>query len=165
MRPPEVADARALMEIHQDPEVLARGLVTLTSPPGGIEVALRNIDRINRHWTLHGYGQWSVLEKNTGEVIGCVGFFHRDGSSEIELGWIIRRSRWGNGFASEAARGAIDWAWRMCATDHIISLIRRDDALSRRVAEKAGQRFEQQGIEPVSGETRDVFGINRPNLQ
>ncbi len=42
LRLPEVTDAQALMEIHQDPEVLAQGLVTLTAPPGGIEVALRN---------------------------------------------------------------------------------------------------------------------------
>jgi RimJ/RimL family protein N-acetyltransferase len=165
MRPPEPSDAQALLEIHQDPEVLARGLVTLTAPPGGVEVALRNIDRMTRHWTRHGYGQWSVLEKSTGEVIGCIGFFHLDERSEIELGWIVRRLRWGNGFASEAARGAIEWAWRMCTTDHIISMIRRGDVQSRRVAEKIGQRFEREGIEPVSGETRDVFGIYRPRLQ
>jgi RimJ/RimL family protein N-acetyltransferase len=161
MRLPDATDAQALMEIHQDPEVLAQGLVTLTAPPGGIDVALRNVDRMLRHWTRYGCGQWSVVERNTGHVIGCVGFYSSDGQSDIELGWIVRRSLWGNGFASEAALAAIDWAWRMSTTDHIISLIRPGDARSRRVAEKIGQRFEQQGIEPLSGETRDVFGIRR----
>ena len=150
------------MEIHQDPQVLAQGLVTLTSPPGGIEVALRNVDRMLRHWNRHGYGQWSVVEKGTGQIIGCVGFYHWDGRSEIELGWIVRRSHWGNGFASEAARAAIDWVWRTRTADHIISLIRPNDARSRRVAETIGQRFEKQDVEPISAEKRSVFGIHRP---
>ena len=54
MRLPEATDAQALMEIHQDPEVLAQGLVTLTAPPGGIDVALRNVDRMLRHWKRYG---------------------------------------------------------------------------------------------------------------
>src|SRR5207248_7328665 len=112
LRLPEAADAQALMEIHQDPEVLEQGLVTLTAPPGGIEVALRNVDRMLRHWQHYNYGQWSVVERATDQVIGCVGFYYREEQSEIELGWIIRRSHWGNGFASEAAKAAIDWAWQ-----------------------------------------------------
>src|SRR5690349_11840204 len=112
LRLPETEDAQALMEIHLDPEVLAQGLVTLTGPPGGIDVAFRNIERMRRHWKNHGYGQWSVVEKTTGHVIGCVGFFHREEPSEIEIGWIIRRSHWGNGFATEAAQAAVDWTWR-----------------------------------------------------
>lgn len=163
LRLPEPADAQALMEIHLDPEVLAQGLVTLTAPPGGIDVALRNIDAMLRHWKQYGYGRWSVVERATGEVIGCVGFFHRQEESEIELGWIIRRSHWGNGFASEAAQAAVDWAWQSTTIDHIVSLIRPDDARSQRVAEKCGQRFERKGIEPLNNEQRSIFGIRRPS--
>jgi RimJ/RimL family protein N-acetyltransferase len=169
LRLPEAADAQALMEIHLDPEVLAQGLVTLTveglvtltAPPGGIDLALRNVERMLRHWKDYGYGQWSVVEKNTGNVIGCVGFYHREQQSDIEIGWIIRRSHWGNGFATEAARAAIDWTWRTTSIDHIISLIRPTDARSMRVAEKSGQRFEGEGVEPISGENRSMFGIYR----
>ena len=161
LRLPEAADAQALMEIHQDPEVLEQGLVTLTAPPGGLDVALRNIDRMLRHWKDYGYGQWSVVEKDTANVVGCVGFYHRQQQSEIEIGWIIRRSQWGNGFATEATRAVIDWTWRTTDVNHIISLIRPTDARSIRVAEKSGQRFEREGIEPISGENRSVFGIYR----
>jgi RimJ/RimL family protein N-acetyltransferase len=169
LRLPEAADAQALMEIHMDPEVLAQGLVTLTvnghvtstAPTEGLSVAHRNIDRMLRHWKQYGYGQWSVVEKSSNNVIGCVGFYHREQQSEIEIGWIIRRSHWGNGFATEAARAAIDWTWRTTTVDHVISLIRSTDARSMRVAEKTGQRFEGEGIEPISGENRSVFGIYR----
>jgi RimJ/RimL family protein N-acetyltransferase len=162
LRLPEAADAQALMEIHQDPEVLAQGLVTLTAPPGGIDVALRNVERMLRHWKRHGYGQFSVVERNTGQVIGCVGFYQRDEESEIEIGWIIRRSHWGNGLATEAARAAIEWAWQTTTIAHITSVIRPDDARSARVAEKSGQRFEREGIEPLNGQKRRRFGVHRP---
>ena len=162
LRLPEAADAQALLEIHMDPEVLEQGLVTLTAPPGGIEVARRNIDRILRHWKHYNYGQWSVVDRATGLVIGCVGFFHREEHAETELGWIIRRSCWSKGFATEAARAAIDWAWQATPIDHIVSLIRPDDARSMRVAEKSGQRFEREGIEPLNRQRRRIFGLYRP---
>ena len=164
LRLPEAPDAQALMEIHLDPEVLAQGLVTLTAPPGGIDVALRNIDGMLRHWRHYNYGRWSVVERGTGEVIGCVGFFHRQEEAEIELGWIVRRSHWGNGFATEAARAAIDWAWQSTTINHIVSLTRPDDARSQRVAEKCGQQFEKEGIEPLNDERRSIFGIYRPRV-
>lgn len=162
LRLPEAADAQALLEIHLDPEVVEQGLVTLIGPPGGIEVAYRNVDRMLRHWQEHNYGQWSVVERATGLVVGCVGFYHRESQSEIEIGWIIRRSHWGHGLASEAAGAAIDWAWQTTTVDHIFSLIRPDDGRSTRVAQKCGQRYEGEGIEPLNREKRCIFGIHRP---
>ena len=95
------------------------------------------------HWQLRGYGQWTVIEKRTGEMIERVGLWHPEGWLGIDLGWIIRRSRWNNGFATDAARAALDWAWDHVATDHIISLIQPGNAPSIRVAEKIGERFER----------------------
>ena len=95
LRLPVADDAGPFLEIHQDPEVLARKRVTLTSPPGGIETGLRNVDRMCRHWDRLGFGQWAVVEKETAQVIGCVGFVQPDNWPGIDLGWIIRRSRWG----------------------------------------------------------------------
>jgi RimJ/RimL family protein N-acetyltransferase len=161
LRLPADVDAQALMEIHQDPEVLEKGLVTLTAPPGGIDVALRNINRMRRHWDRYHYGQWSVVDSATDQVIGCVGFY-REEQPDTEIGWIIRRSLWGNGFATEAARAAIEWAWQSTALDHIVSVIRPDDARSMRVAEKTGQRFERERDEPQNGQRKRVFGIHRP---
>jgi RimJ/RimL family protein N-acetyltransferase len=117
---------------------------------------------MRRHWKDHGCGQWSVVEKNSGNVIGCVGFFHLEQQSDVEISWIIRRSHWGNGFATEAARAAIDWAWQTGTIVHIVSVIRPADARSMRVAAKAGQHFERETIEPSIGERRFIFGIHRP---
>jgi RimJ/RimL family protein N-acetyltransferase len=161
LRLPVTEDAQPFLEIHQDPEVIARKQVTLTSPPGGIEVGLRNIDRILRHWDRLGSGRWAVVEKATGQVIGCVGFIQPDNWPGIDLGWILRRSRWRNGFATEAAQAAVDWAWSHGTIDHIMSLIGPDNPASIRVATKIGERFEGEGISPFSGEKVLIYGIRK----
>ena len=148
------------MEIHQEPEVIARGQVTLTSPPGGIELAARNVDRMLRHWDTRGYGQWAVVERATARVIGCVGFLHPENAA-LELGWIFRRSRWGNGFATEAGRAAIDWAFRTGRIDYVMSLIGKDNRASIRVATKIGQRFERESISPLDGQQVLIYGIRK----
>ena len=160
LRLPVADDAEPFMEIHQDPEVIARKQVTLTSPPGGIELGARNVDRMLRHWDTLGYGQWAVVERATARVIGCVGFLKPE-NGNVELGWIIRRSRWGNGFATEAARAAIGWAWSAGNMDYVMSLIGRDNLASIRVATKIGQRFEGEGICPSSGENVLIYGIRK----
>ena len=161
LRLPLADDAEPFVEIHQDPEVLASKRVTLTSPPGGIEVGARNVDRMLRHWDRFGYGQWAVVEKATARVIGCVGYLHPDNWPGVDLGWIIRRSRWGNGFATEAAIAALEWAWSVSTLDHVMSLIDHDNAASIRVATKIGEQFEGEGTSPFSGERVLIYGIRR----
>jgi RimJ/RimL family protein N-acetyltransferase len=109
LRVPELADAEALMGILWDPEVVEQKQVTLREPPGGLDLALKNTNDMLRQWEQRSYGQWSVIEKVTGHVIGCVGFYHPPGAwPGVDLGWVIHRSRWGHGFATEAATAALD---------------------------------------------------------
>jgi RimJ/RimL family protein N-acetyltransferase len=143
LRLPKVDDAQALMEIHQDPQVLPA--VTLAKPPGDLTVAWRNVALMVGDWHLGGCGQWTVVENESGAVIGRVGLWNPEGWPGIELGWIIRRSRWGKGFATEAAGAALAWAWEHVKTDHIISIIAPDSAASIRVAEKIRARMEREG--------------------
>jgi len=158
LRLPDASDAHPLMEIHQDPEVIK--YVTLTAPPGGITVAWRNVAMMIGHWHLRGYGQWTVLEKTSGAIIGRVGLFNPEGWPGIELTWVIRRSRWGFGFATEAAREALAWSWNEVQADQIVSVIRPDNQRSIRVAEKIGERFER--AEVMNGETMHLYAIHRP---
>ena len=158
LRIPESSDAQPMMEIHQDPEAVKN--ILLTAPLGGITVAWRNVAMLVGHWHLRGYGQWTVLEKTSGEVIGRVGLWNPEGWPGIELGWIIRRSRWGQGFATEAAQAGLQWAWDNVDTDHIISIIPPDSAASIRVAEKIGERFER--LDTLNGASAHIYGVRRP---
>ncbi|MEO8678804.1 MAG: GNAT family N-acetyltransferase [Vicinamibacterales bacterium] len=162
LRVPVLADAEAFMGIFWDPEVVERKQVTLHEPPGGVDVALKNTKGMLRQWELRRYGQWSVVEKATGQVIGCVGFYHPQPEwPGVDLGWLIHRSRWGHGFATEAATAAIGWFWEHTTIDRIVSLIAPDDLRSIRVATKIGERFERADVDPVHGEAAHVYVIDR----
>jgi RimJ/RimL family protein N-acetyltransferase len=158
LRLPEEGDARPLLAIHQDPDV-AR-LLQVPVQIGEITMAWRNVAMMRGHWHFRGFGQWTVVEKATGDVVGRVGLWHPEGWPGIELGWLIRRDRWGNGLATEAAASALEWGWRHVATDHIISLIQPENTPSIRVAEKIGERFEESVA--LGGATFQRFGIRRP---
>jgi RimJ/RimL family protein N-acetyltransferase len=162
LRVPELADAQALMGIIWDPEVVEQKQVTLREPPGGLDLALKNTSEMVGQWQLRGYGQWSVIEKLTGDVIGCVGFYHPTGEwPGVDLGWVFHRSRWGHGFATEAAAAALGWIWEYTPIDRIISLIAPDDLRSIRIATKIGERFERTDVDPVNGEPVHVYTIAR----
>ena len=62
----------------------------------------------------------------------------------LEVGWVIAPEHWGNGYASEAGGEALRQAFATLGIDHVISLIRPDNAASIRVAEKLGGRLERR---------------------
>src|ERR687892_2308345 len=131
LRVPELADAEALMGVLWDPEVVEQKQVTLREPPGGVDLALKNTRDMLHQWERRGYGQWSVIEKATGQVIGCVGFYHPQRPwPGVDLGWVLHRARWGHGFATEAAAAAVGWAWAHTPIDRIVSLIAPHDLRS-----------------------------------
>ncbi|MEO5510340.1 MAG: GNAT family N-acetyltransferase [Longimicrobiales bacterium] len=159
---PQLTDAEALMGIMWDSEVVEQKQVTLFEPPGGLDLALKNTNDMLRHWEQRGYGQWSVIEKQTGHVIGIVGVYHPQRQWHgVDLGWIIHRSRWGHGFATEAATAALGWLWEHTQIDRIISLIAPDDLRSIRIATKIGERFERADVDPLHGEPVHVYAIAR----
>jgi RimJ/RimL family protein N-acetyltransferase len=162
LRMPVLADAEVLMSVIWDPDVVAQKQVTLTEPPGGLDLALKNTADMLRQWELRGYGQWCIVEKATGDVIGVVGFYHPQKPwPGVDLGWLLDRSRWGQGYATEAAGAALDWIWANTHVDRVISLIAPDDTRSMRVATKIGQRFERADVDPVHGDPAHVFSIER----
>lgn len=127
--------------------------------PGDIGVAWRNVAMMIGHWQMRGYGMWIVSRRDDGQVIGRAGLWNEEGGRGLELGWLIRKSAWGQGYATEAARASMNWAWQHVDTNHIISVIHAANAPSLRIAEKLGQRLEH--TEQVNGAEMLTFGKRR----
>jgi RimJ/RimL family protein N-acetyltransferase len=94
------------------------------------------------HWALRGYGMWALELGATGELVGRAGFIDPPGWPGFELGWLVARPHWGKGYATEAARVALDHAVRNLGRDRVISLVRPANRASARVAAKIGMRVE-----------------------
>jgi RimJ/RimL family protein N-acetyltransferase len=114
------------------------------------------------HWSLRGYGQWALVERATGEVVGRAGLWEPEGWPGLEVGWLLARRHWGRGFATEGGRAAIAHAFGELGAEHVISVIRPDNTPSIRVAERLGETYERTIT--LAGAAADVFGIARPGL-
>jgi RimJ/RimL family protein N-acetyltransferase len=100
-------------------------------------------------WLVHGAGWWSVEERQTGQLVGNVGAFFREGSTEMELGWNTYSAFWGQGFASEAAAAVLKHALEIRREPKVRALIAPANESSIRVAKRLGLAYE--------GET-ELFG-------
>jgi RimJ/RimL family protein N-acetyltransferase len=103
-------------------------------------LAWRNLALMVGHWTFRGFGLWAAEERSSGALVGRLGFWQPEGWPDFEIGWMLRRSCWGRGFATEGARAALRYAFTEMGRSHVISLIHPDNAASVRVAERVGER-------------------------
>ena len=96
----------------------------------------RNISRYGRD----GHGLWAMILKSSGELIGDCGCVLQEveGRQQLEIGYHVRRDLWGSGYAPEAARACMDYAFNKLGVECVISMIRPGNRNSIRVAEKNG---------------------------
>jgi len=106
------------------------------------------IDRNLARYRDDGFGRCAVISRETGELVGDCGLIRTsvEGSSEVELGWIVRRSLWGQGIATEAATAWRDYAFDVLGLGRIVSMVSEHNPASRRVAEKLGMTVERTAV-------------------
>lgn len=122
--------------------------------------AWRQMASMIGHWYLRGYGIWAVEEKESGRLAGRIGCINPEGWPGFEVGWTLRREFWGKGYATEAARRALEYGFHELDRAHIISLIHPENRASIRVAERLGETLE--GNARVFDTDVLVYGIDRP---
>jgi RimJ/RimL family protein N-acetyltransferase len=144
-------------DLHADAEVLRY----LRSGPDPWDRARswRHLAFLLGHWQLGGVGMWAVEEKETGAFLGVVGFAMPEGWPGFELAWILAKRWWGQGYATEAARKALDYAFDVLVVDRVISLIHPENRASIGVAERLGERLLER-VQHLGGEML-CYGIDR----
>lgn len=91
-------------------------------------------------WMLRGHGAWSVESRESGTVVGALTIDHEFGDPEPEIGWLVTPEAEGRGYATEAARAALDWAFRAHGFSTLVGYVDADNTRSIRVAERLGGR-------------------------
>jgi RimJ/RimL family protein N-acetyltransferase len=102
--------------------------------------AHRWLDVTERNVATRGYGMCTLTRRSDGAVIGFCGLVHPGGQPLPEIKYALARAHWGQGLATEAARGLLDWGTRCCGLRHIIATTAPDNSASHRVLRKAGMR-------------------------
>ena len=119
----------------------------------------RHLAMIVGHWVLRGFGMWGVFERDTNKLAGRVGFYQPATWPDFELGWTIGKAFWGKGYAPEAARVCLDYAFNEMGRKRVISLIDPANVASIRVAEKIGETLEDEVT--IGGHRLLVYGARR----
>jgi RimJ/RimL family protein N-acetyltransferase len=133
LRPPRAEDFDAWAAFMADPEA-ARFL-------GGAQPrssAWRSLAVMAGSWVICGYGNFSVIEKSTGRWIGRAGPWQPEGWPGPEIGWAFDRSAWGNGYATEAARRCLAFAFEDLGWDRVVHPIDPGNTASIALAKRIG---------------------------
>lgn len=129
--------------------------------PSTPEEAWARLLRYVGHWSLLGFGYWSVRETGSGRFVGELGY--SDFRREIELpfrgvpevGWALSPDSQGQGFATEAVKAALAWGEDRFGSSRAWCMIDPDNAPSIRVAERCG--FKPLGTTTYKGSTVSLF--------
>jgi len=109
------------------------------NPPASIDESRAMMQRMlarMREWD--GYGSFAAVRHADGVIIGNVLLRQLESGPEIEVGYHVAVPHWGNGYATEIARGAVHYGFDNLRLDEIYGVIVPENIASRRVLEKAG---------------------------
>jgi RimJ/RimL family protein N-acetyltransferase len=115
------------------------------------------------HWRIRGFGFFSLERKDSGEWVGRVGPWYPEGWPAPEIGWTISPRHLRQGFATEAARASLRFAFDSLGWSDVIHCILPGNRASIGVAEKIGStlRYVAEGLPAVTEEAVLVYGQSR----
>jgi RimJ/RimL family protein N-acetyltransferase len=136
------SDAKALYEIIKEPEVMQFA----EYPDDDFDTFTDKLESYRIAYRYFDCGMWGMFLKESGKLIGTCGINYAsvDGEQVLELGYFISSQYSGKGYTFEAAKSAVDVAFKMPGQDRVYARVRRDNARSVRLLERLGFRFVKQ---------------------
>ena len=99
---------------------------------------------IEARFARDGFGLWALELRESDELLGFTGLsvvpFAEHFTPAVEVGWRLRRSAWGNGYATEAARTSLAFGFGELGLAEIVSFTSTANSRSRAVMERLGMR-------------------------
>jgi RimJ/RimL family protein N-acetyltransferase len=137
LRPWKNADLDPFAELNADLRVMEHFPSTSSREESEAFMA-----RIRGHFDQHGYGLWAVEVKRGEPFIGFVGLgtvsFDAHFTPAVEIGWRLAHASWGKGYASEAARASLHFAFLELRLDEVVSFTVAANRRSSAVMERIG---------------------------
>jgi RimJ/RimL family protein N-acetyltransferase len=151
------ADVDNLVDLDGDPDVMH--FINGGRPTPRAEIESTVLPRFLSYYRDGlRYGFWAAIEKATGEFLGWFHFRPREGidPGQPELGYRLRKSAWGKGYATEGSRALIDKGFRELGAQRVTAETMVVNARSRRVMEKCGltlvRIFHQEWPDKIEGD-------------
>jgi RimJ/RimL family protein N-acetyltransferase len=154
-------DLVPMADINADPQVMrwiGDGSVR------NLDQTAEDIERWEEEWDDEGFGLFAVELLASGELAGFTGLsvpeFLPEVLPAVEIGWRLGRQFWGQGYASEAAHAAMEFALQDRGLDRVISIHRMGNDASENVMSKLGMVVDRETTHPVYGFPLCVHSID-----
>lgn len=154
-------DLEELFALYSDPEIrkyFPEGVLTHDETKEELE------------WHMNGHpehpelGLWATIYKETGKFIGRCGLlpWEIDSKLEVEIAYLLDKEFWGQGLASEAAKGILEYGFEKLNLTRLICLIDPQNVASQKVAKRIGMTLERS-VEGIAGDNFPtlIYSISR----
>lgn len=133
------SDVEPLAPILRKPEVMQFSTTGVLSK----EMTKLKIQSFIDSYQKKGYSKWAVIHRQSGRLIGYCGIAVEEieGKLENELGYRLDSDFWGQGLATEAAKGCLEYAFGKLNFDYVLGIVEPENSASVRVLEKVGMVF------------------------
>ena len=137
LRPLEDRDRAAFAVINADPRV-GEWLGGVQDRAGSDAL----VDRAVAHQAEFGFSFWALEVKASGMLAGLTGLAVLEPdlppAPAVEVGWRLSPPVWGQGYATEAARAALDWGFAHHDWPEIIAITATTNRASQAVMRRIG---------------------------
>jgi RimJ/RimL family protein N-acetyltransferase len=162
LEPFDLSHVDGLHAMDADPEVMRY----ISGEPETREETLSIVERVQARWREFGYSWWSFFEIASGQIVGagCIQNLRRaespspDPTCPIEIGWRLRRDRWHQGLASEAAVAMADFAFGPLRAPELYAVCNPANTASATVMRRLG--MEELGLDTWYGQSLLTYRIS-----
>lgn len=106
---------------------------------------------IEKVYTFFGFGIWTVVEKESGAVIGRAGLSYREGFEDPELGFVIGVPWQRKGYAREVCRAVLSYASAVLEFERVQALVETENFPSLELCGQLG--FYRDSCVEINGKT------------
>jgi RimJ/RimL family protein N-acetyltransferase len=140
-----VEDVDDFYRIYQDPSIKQR-MESLLPKVEEEKAYVR--EYIEKVYAFYGFGVWTVIYRETGEIIGRAGFSYRGGIEEPLLGFVIAAPWQRKGLGEEVCRAIIEYGWEELDFKTIVAFVEPLNAPSLQLCCKLG--FVMKGMDTIN---------------
>ena len=158
LRETTVEDVEAFYEIYKEPGMTRYTEDLYESKVSECAYVREYIEKVYKYFE---FGIWTVVLKETGQVIGRAGINVREGYDLPELGYVIGRPWQGKGIATEVCRAILEYAWEEFGFERVMTIIQKENETSLKLAKHLGFRLQER----IWQNNREYFVLIFENLQ
>ncbi|MEZ4919133.1 MAG: GNAT family N-acetyltransferase [Saprospiraceae bacterium] len=137
LRPMSLDDLDFYFQLQSNAELMQY----IRPPETDRENVRGRLEEILRYQENHpGLGAYVIIDKSSGELVGNCVIRHLNMKleNEMEVGYLVVKEHWGKGYATEATKALIDFAFTKLNAPCVQAVIHEENIASRKVLEKNG---------------------------